>query len=71
MSTVSTLTLVGLAGAFAATHVLVSVLAGVSSTDPLRSLGVVVVPTLAGTAGCAIPARRAMAVDPVICVRCE
>jgi len=62
---------VGLAGAFAATQVLGAMLVGVSSSDPLTFGVVALLLTLAGALGCAIPARRAMRVDPVIALRTE
>jgi putative ABC transport system permease protein len=61
----------GLAAAFGVTRVLTAILVGVSPTDPL-TFGLVAV-VLAGAAvlGCAIPARRAMRVDPAIALRHE
>jgi len=61
----------GLAGAFAATRVIETLLFGVSRLDPVTYLGVVVL--LAGTAlvACWLPARRASQVDPVITLRAE
>ena len=61
----------GLAGAFAATRVIETLLFGVSRLDPVTYVGVVVV--LAGTAliACWLPARRASLVDPVITLRAE
>ena len=61
----------GLAGAFAATRVIETLLFGVSRLDPVTYAGVVVL--LAGTAlvACWLPARRASQVDPVITLRAE
>lgn len=62
---------VGLLAAFALTRVLRAILEGVSPADPLTFAMVVVVLAAAGAAGCAIPARRALTVDPAAALRCE
>jgi ABC-type antimicrobial peptide transport system permease subunit len=62
---------VGLLAAFAVTRVLRSVLVGVSPNDPATFLAVAVVLMLTGVLACAIPARRATRVDPVVALRCE
>jgi len=61
----------GLAGAFAITRVLAFLLSGISPTDPATFAMVTL--ALAGAAfiGCAIPARRAMRVDPLVALRHE
>jgi putative ABC transport system permease protein len=61
----------GLAAAFAVTRVLSAILVGVSPTDPLTFGLVASVLIAAATLGCAIPARRAMRVDPAIALRHE
>jgi len=61
----------GLAAAMAVTQVLGNLLVGVSPRDPLTFVSVAVVLVLAGLAGCAIPARRAVRVDPVVTLRCD
>ena len=61
----------GLAGAWAATRVLNSVLFGISSTDPLTFIGVAAILGSAAMLACWIPARRAMRVDPMVALRYE
>jgi putative ABC transport system permease protein len=62
---------IGIGGSFALTRTMQSLLFGVSTTDPLTLLGVVVL--LAGVAflACWIPARRATRVDPLVALRYE
>jgi putative ABC transport system permease protein len=62
---------IGLAGAFATTRLLASELQGVKPTDPSTFALVSLVLSAAAILGCLIPARRAMAVDPVIALRNE
>ena len=62
----------GLAGAFGVTRILKSILAGtVSPTDPATFAIATAVLAAAAALGCLIPARRAMAVDPVVALRHE
>jgi putative ABC transport system permease protein len=61
----------GLPAAFGIAHVLRSLLVGVSSGDPMTFVLVALVLTIAGVLGCAIPARRAMRVDPIVALRYE
>jgi ABC-type antimicrobial peptide transport system permease subunit len=63
--------MIGLIAAFGVTRVLRAVLVGVSPSDPVTFLAVVLVLMLAGVLGCAIPARRAVRVDPVVALRCD
>ena len=63
--------LLGLAGAWAATGVLGSLLVGVEPTDPTTFGGVTLVLALAALLGCAVPARRATQVDPLIALRSD
>lgn len=62
---------IGLPLAFGVTRVLRAALVGVSPGDPLTFAGVVLVLLAAGTLGCAIPARRAIRVDPLTALRCD
>jgi ABC-type antimicrobial peptide transport system permease subunit len=62
---------IGLPAAFAITRALRMALVGVSPGDPVTFVGVVMALVLAGALGCAIPARRAIRVDPVVALRCE
>jgi putative ABC transport system permease protein len=61
----------GLVASFVLTQVLASQLVGVKPADPVTLVAVALVLTLAGVVGCALPARRAMKVDPVIALRYE
>jgi putative ABC transport system permease protein len=62
---------IGLAGAFAMTRFMSSLLFGVSPTDiatfTLVTLGLLLVAVFA----CYLPARRATKVDPLVALRCE
>jgi ABC-type antimicrobial peptide transport system permease subunit len=59
----------GLAGALAASRVIASMLFGVSAWDPLAFAGAPIVLVLGALAGIWLPARRAIAIDPLVALR--
>lgn len=61
----------GVAAALALTQLMASLLFGVSSSDPLTFLSVALLLLLVALAACAVPARRAMRVDPIRALRWE
>lgn len=64
-------TVIGVAGAYAATRSLSSLLFEVSATDPITFIGVAALLTFVALLASFIPAYRATKVDPVIALRYE
>jgi putative ABC transport system permease protein len=62
---------VGLAGAFAATRLLNSLLFGVGASDPVTFGGIVLLVSVVAFVAAWVPARRATRVDPIIALRTE
>ena len=62
---------VGLAGAFAATRLLNSLLFGVGASDPVTFAGIVLLVSAVAFIASWLPARRATRVDPMIALRAE
>lgn len=62
---------IGLLGAFALTHVMRTLLFGVSATDWMTFAGVAILLIAVGLLAAAIPARRATRVDPLVALRYE
>ena len=61
----------GLVCAFGMSRVLTTLVFGVQVRDPATFAGVALVLTLVALAACAVPARKASAVDPIIALRDE
>jgi ABC-type antimicrobial peptide transport system permease subunit len=61
----------GVAGAFAATRLLSSLLFGVGASDPGTFAGIVLLVSAVAFIAAWVPARRATRVDPIIALRAE
>jgi putative ABC transport system permease protein len=62
---------IGLAAALALSQLLKTMLFGVSATDPLTFIAIVILLAAVALLACWIPARRATKVDPIIALRWE
>ena len=62
---------IGMAASLILTRFVASQLTGVSATDPLTLIGVVLTVMLAGLFACFLPARRATLVEPMATLRNE
>jgi len=71
MSLVLVGAVIGLAGAYAATRVMSSLLFGVTATDLATFVGVPVMLFIVALVASLVPARRATKVDPLIALRYE
>jgi putative ABC transport system permease protein len=71
MTLVGISVVIGLAGAFAATRLLNSLLFGVGASDPFTFISIVFLVSAVAFVAAWVPARRATRVDPIIALRAE
>ena len=71
MTLVGISVVIGLAGAFAATRLLNSLLFGVGASDPVTFIGIVLLVSAVAFIAAWVPARRATRVDPIVALRAE
>jgi putative ABC transport system permease protein len=71
MTLVAISLVIGLAGAFAATRLLNSLLFGVGASDPITFVSIVLLVSAVAFVAAWLPARRATRVDPIIALRAE
>jgi ABC-type antimicrobial peptide transport system permease subunit len=62
---------IGLVGSIFVARLLEGLLFGVSATDPLTFAAVSLLMIVVGLVACALPARRAARVDPLVAMRAE
>jgi ABC-type antimicrobial peptide transport system permease subunit len=63
--------ILGIGGALALTQMMSGLLFGVRPADPLTFGGVVLILILIAACACLLPARRAVAIDPIAALRSD
>jgi putative ABC transport system permease protein len=61
----------GVCGAFGISRLMAGLLYGISATDPLTYAALAAVLATVAIGACAVPARRAVRVDPAVALRAE